>query len=76
MDLWRKASDIGTTTAGIAEPRSLNMIEKLEAEMISRRRAFWILGVGAALGVGMPAAMLTASDAEAQTVGMERRQAR
>ena len=45
-------------------------------EAISRRRAFWILGLGAAFGMGMPVAVLTASDAEAQTPGMERRQDR
>ena len=43
------------------------MNEKLEALVISRRRAFWILGA---------AALLTASEAEAQTPGMERRQER
>jgi hypothetical protein len=52
------------------------MREKLEATTISRRRAFWILGLGAAVGMAMPAATLTASDAEAQTVGMDRRQDR
>jgi hypothetical protein len=45
------------------------MSEKIEAEMISRRRAFWILGLGAAFGAGMPAAV-------AQTPGMERREDR
>jgi hypothetical protein len=52
------------------------MREKIEAATISRRRAFWILGLGAAFGMGMPAAVLTAPDAEAQTPGMERRQDR
>src|SRR4249919_487239 len=54
----------------------LAMREKIEAATISRRRAFWILGLGAAFGMGMPAAVLTAPDAEAQTPGMERRQDR
>jgi hypothetical protein len=52
------------------------MRDKFEAATISRRRAFWILGLGAAFGMGMPVATLTASNAEAQTVGMERRQER
>lgn len=52
------------------------MREKIEAATISRRRAFWILGLGAAFGMGVPAAVLTAPDAEAQTVGMDRRQDR
>jgi hypothetical protein len=51
------------------------MHEKIEAQMTTRRTAFWILGM-AAFGMGMPAAVLTASDAEAQTPGMERRQDR
>src|SRR5215813_8657489 len=48
------------------------MNDEIEAAMISRRRAFWILAAGAAL----PAALVTASDVEAQTPGMERRQDR
>ena len=51
------------------------MCAKIEAEMISRRTTFWILGM-AAFGMGMPAAVLTASDADAQTAGTERRQER
>ena len=52
------------------------MREKIEAATISRRRAFGILGLGAVFGMAMPAAVLTASDAEAQTYGMDRRQDR
>jgi hypothetical protein len=52
------------------------MSERIEAEMISRRAAFWLLGAGAAFGFGMPAAVLTASDAATQTPGMERREER
>jgi len=46
-----------------------------EGRMISRRSAF-LIGVGAALGMAMPTTLLTASDAEAQTAGMTRRQER
>ena len=53
----------------------LSMNEKIEARMISRRSAFWIFG-GVALGVGIPAAVLPASDAEADTPGTERRRER
>lgn len=60
----------------LSEAGSLSMSKKIETVVISRRRAFWILGAGMALGVGTPAAVLTASDAEAQTTGMERRQDR
>jgi len=58
-------------------------------EMISRREAFSLLGLAAALGFALPAEVLMASDAEAQaqttatapapsggTRGMQRRQAR
>jgi hypothetical protein len=52
------------------------MGEEINSEMISRRRVFSLLGLAAALGLAVPTAVLTVSDAEAQTVGMERRQAR
>jgi hypothetical protein len=62
---------------GYVQPQEgLNMSAKIEAEIISRRRAFWVLGLGAAFGLGIPAVVLSASDAEAQTIGMERRQGR
>ena len=54
----------------------LAMHERIQAAMISRRRTFWLLGLGAAFGMGMPAAILTAPGAQAQTPGMERRQDR
>jgi len=50
------------------------MSNNIGAEVVSRRRAFWILGLGAAFG--MAAAAVTASNAEAQTPGMVRRQDR
>jgi hypothetical protein len=46
------------------------------AEMISRRETFSLLGLAAALGLAVPATVLTASNAKAQTEGMERRQDR
>ena len=52
------------------------MTEKIKSELISRRRAFSLLGLTAALGFAVPSTVLTMSDAEAQTVGMERRQER
>jgi hypothetical protein len=51
------------------------MSEKIKSEMISRRRAFSLLGL-AALGLAVPPTVLTVSDAEAQTAGMLRRQER
>lgn len=44
--------------------------------MISRRRAFSLFGAVAALSALAPTMMLSASEAEAQTAGMERRQER
>ena len=49
------------------------MTEKLKSELISRRTAFSLLGVTAAFGFAVPATVLTVSDVEAQTSGMERR---
>ena len=46
------------------------MTEKIESELLSRR-SFFLLG--AALSLAVPVAVLTVSDAEAQTAGMERR---
>ena len=43
---------------------------------ISRRGVFSLLGLGVVLGFAAPTAVLVASDAEAQTAGMERRQER
>ena len=43
---------------------------------ISRRRVFSLFGLGFALGFAAPTSMLMTSDAEAQTLGMERRQER
>ena len=44
-------------------------------ERVSRRTALSLMGV-AALGLALPATLLTATDADAQTVGMDRRQDR
>ena len=49
------------------------MTEKIKLELISRRTAFSLLGLTAALSFAVPATVLTVSDAEAQTPGMERR---
>jgi hypothetical protein len=43
---------------------------------ISRRRAFSLVGLTAALSALAPAVMFSASEAEAQTAGMERREGR
>ena len=50
------------------------MSEKIRSEMISRRKAISLLA--AAVGFAVPTTALTVSDAEAQTVGMQRRHER
>jgi Ni/Co efflux regulator RcnB len=48
----------------------------IKSEMISRRKALSLMGLAAAFGLAAAPTVLTASDAEAQTAGMERRQER
>ena len=52
------------------------MSEITISQVISRRRALSLMGWAAALGLAAPAAVLMASEAEAQTSGMERRNER
>ena len=52
------------------------MSEIIKSEGISRRSALSLFGKVAAFAVAASTAALTVSDAEAQTVGMERRQER
>ena len=46
--------------------------KKIEVE-VSRRRAFSIVGLAVAAGFAVPATVLTATEAHAQTQGMDRR---
>jgi hypothetical protein len=48
----------------------------IKSQMISRRKALSLMGLAAAFGLAAAPTVLTVSDAEAQTVGMERRQER
>ena len=48
----------------------------INSEMISRRKAISLMGLAAAFGLAAAPTVLAVSDAEAQTVGMERRQER
>ena len=52
------------------------MSEVTISQVVSRRRALSLVGWAAALGLAAPAAVLMASEAEAQTSGMERRNER
>ena len=51
------------------------MSEIIESELISRRKALGLLGLAAVLGL-TASSVVSVSDAEAQTAGMERRQGR
>ena len=48
----------------------------IRSEMITRRKALSLMGLAAAFGLAAAPTVLAVSDAEAQTVGMERRQDR
>ena len=56
--------------------KTWSMTEKIEHELLSRRKAFSLFGMTAAFGLALPVTLSTLSDADAQTVGMERRQDR
>jgi hypothetical protein len=57
--------------ASILQSGRFNMSKNTAVEMISRRRMLGILGAGVAFGMGAPAAVLTASEAEAQAPGAQ-----
>ena len=69
---------LGTAaTWGFTSPKEASaMSEIIKTETISRRSAFSLFGKAAALVIAATATGLVTSDAEAQTVGMERRQER
>ena len=48
----------------------------IKSEMITRRKAVSLMGLAAAFGLAAAPTVLAVSGAEAQTVGMERRQDR
>ena len=50
-------------------------MREVTSEAITRRKTFALLGLGAVSGLA-GSSLVTASDAEAQTIGMERRQDR
>jgi len=54
----------------------LTMTEKTELNLLSRRTACCLFGLTAALSLAVPVTLSALSDAEAQTVGMDRRQGR
>ena len=52
------------------------MSERMKLEPLSRRSVFSLLGLATAVSLAVPAVMLTATGADAQTQGMERRDER
>ena len=52
------------------------MTENIQHELITRRTAFSLFGLTAALSLALPVTLSALSDAEAQTAGMDRRQDR
>jgi len=52
------------------------MSETIKLDVISRRKALSLMGLAAMFGLAASSTVLTVSDAEAQTVGMERREER
>jgi hypothetical protein len=51
------------------------MSDKIDTERVSRRSMFSLLGI-AALALAVPSTLIATTDAEAQTAGVNRRQAR
>jgi len=56
--------------------REVDVNAIVKAEIISRRKALSLMGLAAAFGLAAAPTVLAVSDAEAQTVGMQRRQDR
>ena len=54
----------------------VDMSANIKSEMMSRRKTLSLSGFAAAFGLVAAPTVLTASDAEAQTIGMQRRQER
>ena len=69
-------SGIGALADGSSNQQRFDMSAIIKSEMISRRKALSLMGLAAALGLAATNTVLTVSDAEAQTVGTERRQER
>jgi hypothetical protein len=67
---------LGALADGSSSQRRFDMSAIIKSEMISRRKALSLMGLAAAFGLAAAPTVLTVSDAEAQTAGMERRQER
>jgi hypothetical protein len=67
---------LGGLADGSSSQGRFDMSAIIKSEMISRRKALSLVGLAAAFGLAAAPTVLTVSDAEAQTAGMERRQER
>src|SRR5262245_58320627 len=64
-------------TGSVVAPRkACPMFEDIQHELITRRRAFSLVGLSAALTLAVPVTWSAISDAEVQTAGMDRREGR
>ena len=76
--MWNNVGTLalGALAEGSSSQGRVDMSAIIKSEMISRRKALSLMGLAAAFGLAAVPTVLTVSDAEAQTVGMERRQER
>jgi hypothetical protein len=61
---------------GSSSPREFDMSAITKSEMITRRKVISFVGLAAAFGLAAVPTVLAVADAQAQTIGMERRQDR
>jgi len=76
--MWNNVGTLalGALADGSSSHGRFDMSAIIKSEMISRRKAISLMGLAAAFGLAAAPTVLTVSDAEAQTAGMERRQER
>src|SRR6266436_1469891 len=76
--MWNNVGTLalGALADGSSSQGRFDMSAIIKSEMISRRKALSLMGLAAAFGLAAAPTVLTVSDAEAQTAGMERRQGR
>jgi hypothetical protein len=75
--MWINAGNLALGAFGgwFISPRRFDM-SAIRSEMMSRRKALSLMGLAAAFGLSAAPTVLAVSDAEAQTIGMQRRQDR
>jgi hypothetical protein len=76
VDLDQRTASLDVRTRSFTKSRRINMAEVLKPQAISRRKALSLAGLAAAFGLAAATSGIAVTDAEAQTVGMERRAAR